>query len=289
MQNLIKLIKQFRLESPLLTHQDLINHMREYLQILILRSVYHSKYGSAISFMGGTCLRICYNLKRYSEDLNFALDKKNRGYSFGRLIEVVKKDLGETGFNVDVTVNDETVVQKAYLSFNELLQSMGLPSRKGQKIHIKLEVDVGSVKVGNDQLESFFVSKYNEIFPILKHKKETLFAGKLLAILSRTYTKGRDYYDLIWYLKENTAIDGKYLKDGIVQINKKLSSPIPQFKLTADLFDYLTRQIAKIDAAVILKDIEKFLEEPEEKRWIKDYKNVFAQFASSYLSTENLK
>jgi hypothetical protein len=32
------------------------------------------------------------------------------------------------------------------------------------------------------------------------HDRASLFAGKLHALLSRRYTKGRDLYDLVWYL-----------------------------------------------------------------------------------------
>ncbi len=284
MQDLLKLLKQFQLETPAPTSQEITNRIREYLQILILKSIYHSKYGSVISFMGGTCLRICYDLKRYSEDLDFTLDKKIENYSFVDLIQLIKKDMEMSGFSLDVTVGNNAVVNKAYLRFSTLLQTAGLASRKEQKLHIKLEIDTEPVKVDGSQLESFFVSKYNEIFPILKHKKETLFAGKILAIFARTYAKGRDYYDLIWYLKENTTIDNKYLNDGIAQMNKKRTSPIPKFENTTELFNYLRAQIEKVDTTVILKDIEKFLEDPEEAKWIKDYKKIFNQFENTYLN-----
>ena len=36
------------------------------------------------------------------------------------------------------------------------------------------------------------------------HDRASLLAGKLHAILQRPYTKGRDLYDLIWYLSDPT-------------------------------------------------------------------------------------
>lgn len=82
MQILAKMVEQIRSENPAVTSEELINIVREYLQIIILKSIYQSKFGRDISFMGGTCLRICYDLKRYSEDLDFSLDRKTAGYSF---------------------------------------------------------------------------------------------------------------------------------------------------------------------------------------------------------------
>lgn len=45
----------------------------------------------------------------------------------------------------------------------------------------------------------------------------TLFAGKLHAILCRTYEKGRDWYDLIWYLQRSANINFVYLRNALVQ------------------------------------------------------------------------
>jgi hypothetical protein len=39
---------------------------------------------------------------------------------------------------------------------------------------------------------------------ILHHDRSTLLAGKLHALLSRSYTKGRDLYDLLWYLSDRS-------------------------------------------------------------------------------------
>ena len=36
------------------------------------------------------------------------------------------------------------------------------------------------------------------------HDKASLLSGKLHALLQRTYTKGRDIYDLFWYLSDPT-------------------------------------------------------------------------------------
>ena len=37
---------------------------------------------------------------------------------------------------------------------------------------------------------------------LFHHDRASLLAGKLHAILKRPYTKGRDLYDLIWYLSD---------------------------------------------------------------------------------------
>lgn len=266
--------------------EETVNQVREYLQIIILKSIFHSKYGSSLSFMGGTCLRICYNTKRYSEDLDFTLDKKNKGYSFSQLIENTAKELEMRGFKIDVNINEKTVVQKSFLKFTGVFTALDAGMATDQKLHIKLEVDTRPVKISNDQRESFFINKFNEMFPILKHKLDTLFAGKLLAILCRPYAKGRDYYDLIWYLSQRVPIDMKYLIGGIAQHNRASDEQvhIPKFKTVDEILSYLDKKISKVDTSSIMNDVGRFLEDPQEEKWIKNYRDVFKQCISSYAS-----
>lgn len=280
-------LEREREKSPPVPLQQLLNQTREYLQVLVLKSIYHSKWGNSLSFMGGTCLRICYDVKRFSEDLDFALDHRPEDYSFEHLLKTVQRDFERNGFHVEVTANQEGVVQKSFIKFGELLQPLGLSNRKGEKLHVKLEVDTHPIPIQESQRESFFVSKFNEVFPILKHKMDTLFSGKILAVLSRSYTKGRDYYDLIWYLAQKTPIDLLYLQEGVVQSNrfKRTIPPLPSFQKTGDVFDALAHAVAQADTAVILKDISRFLEDPLEEKWIKEYPRLFAQLAAAYVKT----
>ncbi|MDO8644293.1 MAG: nucleotidyl transferase AbiEii/AbiGii toxin family protein, partial [bacterium] len=168
MEALKKIIKSLPAEA-------VWNTAREYLQVLTLKLIYQSAAGHVLSFMGGTSLRICYDLKRYSEDLDFALDDTKRPYSFSRLMEHLQKELRLLGFDVAANVHEDKIVQKAFLKFAGLPQALGLQGMgKEQKLHIKLEVDIRPPLLGTGDRESFFVNRFGEIFPILKHTLPTL-------------------------------------------------------------------------------------------------------------------
>ena len=47
--------------------------LREILQDLVLAALGRTEFFSKAAFHGGTCLRIFHGLKRFSEDLDFAL------------------------------------------------------------------------------------------------------------------------------------------------------------------------------------------------------------------------
>ncbi|MBI3559081.1 nucleotidyl transferase AbiEii/AbiGii toxin family protein [Candidatus Gottesmanbacteria bacterium] len=51
------------------------NLLKEILQFYTLNFIYSSRWGKDFLFKGGTCLRICFDLPRLSEDLDF--DIKN--------------------------------------------------------------------------------------------------------------------------------------------------------------------------------------------------------------------
>lgn len=276
MQNLSKLVSESRKKG--ISDEGILNLIREYLQVLILKAIYRSKYGSGLSFMGGTCLRICHDLKRYSEDLDFALDKRVAGYSFGELNATIGSFLKNTDFDVNFSINQDAVVQKSFVKVSGILHLFGLSRLKEQKLHVKLEVDTKPIKVENMDIETFFVTKFNEMFPILKHSDDTLFAGKIKAILSRHYDKGRDYYDLLWYLKRKERINLDYLNKALKQAKLNL-----HFKSQKDAVLHVAGKIAKINTDQIMGDIGRFLEDPDEGIVMKNYKTVFNQLTKKYL------
>src|SRR3989338_527706 len=279
MQKLNKLIETYKIERPHTTPEEIVNLIREYLQIRILCLIFQSKFGAGISFMGGTCLRICYDLKRYSEDLDFALDNHKKEHHFSKMIQSAQRELELMNFKIDTNIHEEKTVQKAFIRFSGLYESLNIQASQNQKIHIKIEVDTNPVPLHEDERESFFVTRYGEIFPILKHTLPTLFAGKILAILYRPYARGRDYYDLIWYLTKKTPINLRYLAEG---------SSNPCFKDEKAVYLALKKKVSEVKPSLILKDIGRFLEDSDEIQWIDRYAELFDQLIQKNNDPQNL-
>lgn len=268
MQKLEKITKEVRARPIHPTDEEIVNLIREYLQVRVLNLTFQSRFGACLSFMGGTCLRICYDLKRYSEDLDFALDGEKKGYQFERLMQILKRELELMGFEVSTNVHQEKTVQKAFLRFHDLFEKFRLQGAPGQKIHIKIEVDTHPILIQKEERETFFVTRFGEIFPILKHTLPTLFSGKILAVLARPYTRGRDYYDLVWYLGKKTPMNLRYLKAGLKTFSLKSEK---------DVYEMLQKKVATVKESQILKDMGRFLEDPKESSWISHYHDVFHQ------------
>jgi predicted nucleotidyltransferase component of viral defense system len=176
------------------------NLAREFLQAAILAALQRAGAMVPLAFQGGTALRFLYAIRRYSEDLDFALERAEAGYDFRGYLDAVRADLRRDGYDVDLTrVSDQRAVHSAFVRFPGLLYELGLSGHRDEALSVKIEVDArppsGAV------LETTVVRRH-VLLRIQHHDRASLLAGKLHAILRRPYTKGRDLYDLIWYLSD---------------------------------------------------------------------------------------
>ena len=173
------------------------NQAREYLQALILQSLQRAGAMVPLAFHGGTALRFLYNSQRYSDDLNFALEGNAQDYDFHTELQGIRHDLEAQGYALSLKVSDQKTVQNAFIRFPGLLFDLGLSPHKDEVLAVKIEVDTRPPKGAG--LETTLVRR-PVLLNIHHHDKASLLAGKLHALLQRPYLKGRDLYDLIWYL-----------------------------------------------------------------------------------------
>ena len=244
------------------------NILREFLQVVVLKLIYGSEYNVAIAFMGGTCLRICYDLARFSEDLDFNLTAKN--FKFPELLNYLETELIQLGFKVEVIGQDKKVVYKGFIKFADVLSKYKISAHKNEKLSIKLKVD--SHPPQNFTNETSIVAKSGFNFIIKNADLPSMMAGKVNACFRRGYYKGRDFYDLIWYLNHKITPNFELLQELDFAITNK-----------AVLVDYLRTEIGKIDIAVIVKDVYPFLENKDEVEILENIKELFPQVTNKYL------
>lgn len=175
------------------------NRIREYLQARILASLQGSGAMIPLAFQGGTALRFLYAIRRYSEDLDFALERPDRGYEFKAYLRAIQSDLKREGYDVEVRANDQRTVQSAFIRFPGLPHELRLSPHPNEVFAIKIEVDTRPP--AGAQVETTLVRRHLTL-NLQHHAPASLLAGKLHAILQRPFTKGRDLYDLIWYLSD---------------------------------------------------------------------------------------
>ena len=176
------------------------NLAREFLQASILAALQRAGAMVPLAFQGGTALRFLYSIRRYSEDLDFALERAGAEYDFRAYLEAVRADMRREGYAVDLArVSDQRAVHSAFVRFPGLLHELGLSGHREEALSVKLEVDARPPSGAT--LETTVVRRH-VLLRIQHHDRASLLAGKLHAILQRPYPKGRDFYDLIWYLTD---------------------------------------------------------------------------------------
>jgi hypothetical protein len=176
------------------------NLVREYLQASILGVLQRAGAMVPLAFQGGTALRFLYLIRRHSEDLDFALERPGSGYDFRGYLDTIQADLAREGYRVELgRPNERKVVHSAFVRFPGLLHEMGLSGHREEALSVKLEVDTRPPRGAG--IETTVVRRH-VLLRIQHHDRATLLAGKLHAILQRPWPKGRDFYDLVWYLSD---------------------------------------------------------------------------------------
>lgn len=192
-------IKQIISESPdKLRARSLV---REYCQARILQFLQERGVFRSWIFHGGTALRFLYMLPRYSEDLDFALVSPTTKLDFAGVIANVRSAFVAEAYNAQVSISDSQTVKSASIRLPGLFYELGLSQRQSETLSIKIELDSHSPSGGKTQTSVFrrFV-----LLNVLHYDKASFLSGKLHAILARPYVKGRDLYDLFWYLSDRS-------------------------------------------------------------------------------------
>lgn len=237
--------------------REKLNLLREYLQAYCLRLMHDEGVFRSTAFVRGTALRFLHELPRFSEDLDFSLEGTAE-YSFASLIKKVHRELAAAGYEVSVSAKDKKPVPSAFFRFGGLLYESGISPMRNQKLSVKIEIDTKPPK--GAKLETRIVNKF---FPIafLSYDLASLFSGKCHAILSRRYTKGRDFFDLGWYLSRWKGLTPNLplLQNALKQTNWAGEMPNQD-----NWRQILGRRVESADWIQVKRDVENFLERPSD-------------------------
>jgi len=145
-------------------------------------------------------LRFLFNIPRFSEDLNFSLITPSKEIGFKPAAVEIKRVFEREGYSIDVKVSEKRTVSSAWVQFPGLSREVGISAHASQNLSIKMELDTNPP--AGAHIENSIVRRHVTLN--LCHYKASMLAGKIHAVLSRSWTKGRDLYDLVWYLAERT-------------------------------------------------------------------------------------
>ncbi|MCX6349893.1 MAG: nucleotidyl transferase AbiEii/AbiGii toxin family protein [Candidatus Aureabacteria bacterium] len=249
------------------TRDDYVDALREILQQIALLGLWRSKFFEHAAFYGGTALRVLYGLDRYSEDLDFSLLKPDQAFSLDAYGDALCRELSSFGFDVSFEGRKrkaESAIESAFLKANTLRQMIvvragaGLTRQMHANEDLKIKLEVDTDPPGGFETESRTILLPIP-FAVRVYSLPDLFAGKMHALLCRrwkTRVKGRDWYDLVWYLGHHPQMRLSHLESRMRQSGDWTGT----VRLTrADLLDRLRAAIAKLDVSRARQEADRFV------------------------------
>lgn len=210
--------------------------LREYLQVKILELIYRERISVNLFFIGGTSLRLLHGIDRFSEDLDFDIQKIALT-QIDKLVSNVYRKLIKENIELDFYRNI-TAKRKYYeFRFKNLLQPLKISTNHQEKLMIKL--DFATFWQGQTRQITLF-KKYGFLVNIISVPLEQILVQKAYAYLHRRQTLPRDIYDLVWLYSQEINPDREFLRKNklpenlMIQVKEKYQrekKKIPNFKI----------------------------------------------------------
>jgi len=238
----------------------------EVTQQIALAGLHRGGFFNHAAFYGGTCLRIFHGLKRFSEDMDFSLLKQEDDFRFEDYFPAIVDEFKAAGRHVEISKKDKHTfgkVESAFLKDNTEVYDISFQTEKG--IKIKIEVDTcPPLKFQTEQ--KLLLLPYS--FMTRCYTLPCLFAGKMHALVYRTWknrVKGRDWYDLEWYVRNAVPLNFAHLQERILQFNGGLVSK-------GTFIQALCERLSTTDIRQVKADVEDFIIDKREMDiWSNDY------------------
>lgn len=254
------------------------NALKEELQYYVLDFIYHHKEYSDWIMYGGSALRICHKLNRMSVDLDFEINEKCDDSLIGKLkSEIESHFINVYGANPDFLTIKENNHRGIRLNFH-VGNELGL-GHTSDLIHIK--IDLNSFTAPKTTIERIPINNNQLAFVIKTYNMSNLMASKIAAIFLRgtrgvgsdIYNeKGRDIYDLLWYMDKKIIPDIDYLRAKNVDVRD-----------IQNLFDKLTIQMNKVNDDNLIQDLKPlFIDQSFISNWLKNWRNTYLHLLGEY-------
>ncbi|AFD06114.1 nucleotidyl transferase AbiEii/AbiGii toxin family protein [Solitalea canadensis] len=238
------------------------------MQEVALAGLNRAGFFEKAAFYGGTALRIFYGLNRFSEDLDFSLLKAEADFSLDKYLDAIVTEFDALGMQVSIREKEKSVVtniESAFLKSETLWKELILegitPQNKVNErvaIKIKLEVDTNPPS-GFETEERLLLKPFS--FYVKCFTAADLFAGKMHALLFRKWknrVKGRDWYDLEWYIRKGIPLNLDHFLKRAMDSGDWSKDTISE----QEIMNLLQEKIKSVSVEQIKDDIVRFIPDP---------------------------
>jgi len=261
------MIKEWIEEYNPQNEEEILSALREIMQEITLAGLSRTVFFEKAAFYGGTALRIFYGLDRYSEDLDFSLLKPDANFSIEPYFNAVLDEFKSLGLTVSIREKKktkQTAMDSAFLKAETIWQEIVLEDiiketgvRSNKTLKIKIEVD-RQPPLNFETEEKLLLRPFS--FYVKCFTKPSLFSGKMHALLFRKWkdrVKGRDWYDLEWYVKKGIPLDVNHFLTRAKDTNDWQEHSIS----TEQIIELLEQKIESVSFSSIKDDVVRFIKD----------------------------
>lgn len=261
------MIKEWIEEYNPRNEEEILSALREIMQEITLAGLSRTDFFEKAAFYGGTALRIFYGLDRYSEDLDFSLLQPDSNFSIEPYFKAILDEFKSLGLNVSIKEKKKTkesAIDSAFLKAETIWQEIVLEDiikqtgvRSNRTLKIKIEVD-RRPPLNFTTEEKLLLKPFS--FYVKCFTAPSLFSGKVHALLFRKWknrVKGRDWYDLEWYIKKGISLDLSHFLARAKDTNDWQSDNISP----EQIIELLQEKIEVVSFKNIKEDVVRFIKD----------------------------
>ena len=241
---------------------------QEVMQLIALSGLARGGFFEKAAFYGGTCLHLFYGMERFSEDMDFSLLSPDPTFDFESYFPAIREEFAIAGKEVEMQLKRKgkpSSIESAFLKESSEVFRIGFAAQKQIKVKIEVDIDPPPDFSTEMKLMTRPVSRWIRAYSI-----GDLYAGKVSAALFREWrsrVKGRDWYDLEWYVRNGFVCNLKHLSARGRESNSNVDLSSREAVIAA-----FKERIATIDFKAASEDVRPFLKDAScLDIWSQDY------------------
>ena len=236
------------------------NVLHEVMQQIALAGLSRGGFFEKAAFYGGTCLHLLHDMRRFSEDMDFSLLEPDLGFRFEDYFPAVVEEFKMAGKDVEIKMKHKgqpSAIESAFLKESSDVFDIGFTTEK--RLKVKVEVDIDPPPKFTTEMKLLEMPRKCWV---RSYDLPGLYAGKVSAALFRKWknrVKGRDWYDVMWYIQNRVELDLAHLIE-----RAKESEPTADVSTREKLLAAFDARIDTIDFENAKEDVLPYLKDPKE-------------------------
>lgn len=236
------------------------NVLHEVMQQIALAGLSRGGFFEKAAFYGGTCLHLLHDMRRFSEDMDFSLLEPDLGFRFEDYFPAVVEEFKMAGKDVEIKMKHKgqpSAIESAFLKESSDVFDIGFTTEK--RLKVKVEVDIDPPPKFTTEMKLIEMPRKCWV---RAYDLPGLYAGKVSAALFRKWknrVKGRDWYDVMWYIQNRVELDLAHLIE-----RAKESEPTADVSTRERLLATFDARIDAIDFENAKQDVLPYLKDPRE-------------------------